>query len=143
MDAPGRKKPYRDKPSPGKAMPPASVKKKVAKKKVAKPVTKKRQKGYIPSDEPSPAFGGMSQNEFYKQTQKDKKKKKDAAPSEAQIDKGGAFGPKDEETADFKDFLSKHGGVKGFQFNLIGKNKTKEAGMKRAREAYAEEQRES
>ena len=52
-----------------------------------------------------------------------------------------AFGPKDEETADFKDFLSKHGGVKGFQFNLIGKNKTKEAGMKRAREAYAEEQR--
>ena len=45
-----------------------------------------------------------------------------------------------EETADFKDFLSKHGGVKGFQFNLVGKNKTKAEGMKLARESYKREQ---
>ena len=52
---------------------------------------------------------------------------------------GMSYAPK-EETADFKDFLSKHGGVKGFQFNLVGKNKTKEAGMKLARERYKAEQ---
>jgi hypothetical protein len=107
----------------------------------------------IPSDVKRKEWGNKSQNDLYNEAQAAKagekygkkevlpKIKKAAAPSEVQIDKGGAFGPKDEETADFKDFLSKRGGVKGFQFNLVGKNKTKEAGMKRAREAYAEEQR--
>jgi hypothetical protein len=164
MDAPGRKKPYRDKPSPGKAMPPASAKKKkvptikapaepfkvkpkketkkVAKKKVSKPTNVNTgDAAYIPSDVKRKEWGGKSQDDLYKETKEAKKKKKAAAPSEAQIDKGGAFGPKDEETADFKNFLKSRGGVKGFQFNLVGKNKTKAEGMKRAREAYAEEQR--
>ena len=44
-------------------------------------------------------------------------------------------------SADYKDFLSSRGGIKGFQRNLFGKNKTLEEGTKRAREAYDEEQR--
>jgi len=166
MDAPGRKKPYRDKPSPGKAMPPASAKKKkvptikapaepfkvkpkketkkVAKKKVSKPTNVNTgDAAYIPSDVKRKEWGGKSQDDLYKETKAAKKKKKAAAPSKGKVamDTDIAFGPKDEQTADFKNFLKSRGGVKGFQFNLVGKNKTKEAGMKRAREAYAEEQR--
>ena len=141
--------------APGKPMPPASAKSPppvAAPKKLAKETTKKkdiskaeaerriaaREKeigGHTVSTKRGPEHGGI----------------KKAAPSvdgrtKAVQDKeesmAGFAGDKPkEETADFKDFLSKHGGVKGFQFNLVGKNKTKEAGMKRAREAYTEEQR--
>ena len=118
--------------------------KKVAKKKVFKPTNVNTgDAAYIPSWVKRKEWDGKSQDDLYKETQKTKdapKTKKAAAPSKAQIDKGGAFGPKDEQTADFKDFLSKHGGVKGFQFNLVGKNKTKAEGMKLARESYKREQ---
>ena len=139
-----KKTPYQKMDAPGKAMPPASAKKKVAKKKDISEAEANRRiaarekeiGGHTVSTKRGPEHGGI---------------KKAAAPSvdgrtKAVQDKeesmAGFAGDKPkEETADFKDFLSKHGGVKGFQFNLIGKNKTKEAGMKRAREAYAEEQR--
>ena len=125
--------------------------KKVSKKKVSKPTNVNTgDAAYIPSWVKRKDYDGKSADDIWKERQTAKKKKK-AAPSvdgrtKAVQDKeesmAGFAGDKPkEETADFKDFLSKHGGVKGFQFNLIGKNKTKEAGMKRAREAYAEEQR--
>ena len=148
MEAPGRKKPYRD-TSPGKPMPPASAKSPppvAAPKKLAKETTKKkdiskaeaerriaaREKeigGHLVSTKRGPEHGGIKKAAVSKRT------------DEGAMDTEIAFGPKEEETADFKDFLKSRGGVKGFQFNLVGKNKTKEAGMKRAREAYAEEQR--
>ena len=140
-----KKKPYQKMDAPGKAMPPPSPV--AAPKKLAKETTKKKD---ISEAEANRRIAAREE-QIKRERAAEASKKKKAAPSvdgrtKAVQDKeesmAGFAGDKPkEETADFKDFLSKHGGVKGFQFNLVGKNKTKEAGMKRAREAYAEEQR--
>ena len=126
---------------------------KVKPKKVAKKVVKKkdiseaeanrriaaREKeigGHTVSTKRGPEHGGIKKAAAT--PSKDGRSAKQIKAEE--MHEGMSYSPK-EETADFKDFRSKRGRVKGFQFNLVGKNKTKEAGMKRAREAYAEEQR--
>jgi hypothetical protein len=135
--------------APGKPMPPASAKSPppvAAPKKLAKETTKKKDISKAEAERRIAAREAQIKRERAAEASKKKK----AAPSvdgrtKAVQDKeesmAGFAGDKPkEETADFKDFLSKHGGVKGFQFNLVGKNKTKEAGMKLARERYKAEQ---
>jgi len=145
-----KKTPYRD-TSPGKPMPPASDETPpvAAPKTLAKePKVKKKDISQAEAERRIAARKAQIKRE--RAAEASKKKKAAATPSKdgrsakqikaEDMHEGMSYSPK-EETADFKDFLSKHGGVKGFQFNLVGKNKTKEAGMKRAREAYTEEQR--
>ena len=66
------------------------------------------------------------------------------APKKPKEEIGSAMSGRPEGRAqrrDYEDFLSKHSGIKGFQKNLFGKDKTVAEASKRAREAYDEEQR--
>ena len=124
--------------APGEGDTPKKVAKKVAKKDISKAEAERRIAAREAQIKRERAAEASKKKKTAATTSKDGRSAKQIKTED--MHEGMSYSPK-EETADFKDFLSKHGGVKGFQFNLVGKNKTKAEGMKRARAAYAEEQR--